>query len=62
MTEYQTIEHELIGAKALIRSATSAERDSLPYFIQKDMAYLAKQRGKELEKLKQEIRHCGRGE
>jgi len=61
MTEYQTIEHQLVDAKAVVRSATSAERDSLPYFIQKDMAYLAKQRGKELEQLKQEIRYCRRG-
>jgi signal recognition particle GTPase len=55
MTIDKTIEYALIRAKALIRSATSAERDSLPYFIQKDMARLARQHGKRLDELKKEI-------
>ena len=56
MTIDRTIEYELVKAKSYVRSATRAERDSLPYFIQKDIAYRARQYGKQLEGLKREIK------
>jgi hypothetical protein len=55
MTIDKTIGYELMRAKAYVRSATSAERDSMPYFIQKDMGYLRRMYGKRLDAIKLEL-------